>query len=227
MRTLATFFCGLALASLIVPSSTAGQESFRQAMIDAGKQALTNGTIDRRDMLRLRVSMIMPRTRDHIQAMVLQELWLDGTIGDHFTSEGKYDVSQVAWGDGAILQKLIDNLPQIIEFIRSLIDIFGGLTAITNGDGPPINPPLTEDAQAAQALLHNVAARLASNIRTIRANAESEEFTINGLNAAIGRAIDEAFGKSKVEFQEYSQPRIINAGDPLPVLDQYIVGFGG
>jgi len=226
MRTLATFLCGLALSSLILPDSTVGQESFRRAMIEAGKSAVTEGKITRRDLWDIRKAMLFPRTRNAIQGMVIQEAWLSGAIPDAFTTDGKYDASQLNWGDGALLKILLDNLPQIIEFVKALTDIFGGFAAT---DGSMDGPELTDDpdSQAAQAMLHNVAARLATNFETIRTNAEAEAFTLNGLNSAVTRAIDDAFNKSKTEFQTYSQPRFINAQDPLPVLNQFVLGFGG
>ena len=225
MRTLATFFCGLALASLIVPSSTAGQESqeIGQASFLQSKDRVHK--IVFRIQLRKLARRSDKTTADQIRTVIrdddLFDLVYETTVGQNVAANGETPILDA-------IQNLLQWIEENEDLIRRVIEIISGLFVTDHNADPPADPPLTNpDAQAAQALVKNISARLASNVGTIRTNAGAEEFTVQGMNSAISRGLDDAFKTSKQEFLEYSNITIINAPDPLEVLGHFVIGFGG
>lgn len=124
------FFCILLLGkTLFAQIEETAEDKFRRGVIQAAVKAAKDGTIARRDVVKLRVAMLSPAFRERAYELAVVQMSASGSdaIGGEnvpVDEEGKIVETAINWDN------LLAFLEKLLPFILQLIDAFSSIDSI-------------------------------------------------------------------------------------------------
>ena len=97
--------------------------TFHRAFLQAVENSRKNRKITRRQALTLRIRMLSPAFRKHVQDVAVTQLFFSGDDKVPLTPEGKVDVAAVKWDSETFLKFL----EALVPIIRQLLEIFASI----------------------------------------------------------------------------------------------------
>ena len=97
--------------------------TFHRAFLQAVENGRKERKITRRQALTLRIRMLSPAFRKHVQDVAVTQLFFSGDDKVPLTPEGKVDVAGIDWDSETFLKFL----EALIPIIQQLLEIFASL----------------------------------------------------------------------------------------------------
>ena len=97
------------------------RDGFRSALVKAIRAKVRSGELSRSDAVRIRVAMISPAFRKHVEDLAITQMVFSGVDSDAipFDDAGKVERASINW------DSLLDYLGKLLPLIISLLDLFG------------------------------------------------------------------------------------------------------
>lgn len=104
----------------VIEVAEAGDDKFHRSVIQAAAKQVRDGTLKRRDLIKLRVAMLSPAFREHAKELAIVQISASGSDAVPMSADGTVDEVAIDWtGLSAFLEKLV-------PLILMLIKAFGG-----------------------------------------------------------------------------------------------------
>lgn len=104
----------------VIEVAEAGDDKFHRSVIQAAAKLVREGTLKRRDLIKLRVAMLSPAFREHAKELAIVQISASGSDAVPMSEDGTVDEVAIDWtGLSAFLEKLV-------PLILMLIKAFGG-----------------------------------------------------------------------------------------------------
>jgi hypothetical protein len=100
-----------------------GRAGLRRAIIQSGRKAVREGSLNRSDFLRIRVGTLAPAVLKSIEDVAIMQMLASGddTSGVlEMDADGKVDRASIDW------EKLLEFIERLLPIILQIISIFGG-----------------------------------------------------------------------------------------------------